>query len=106
MLRSKRLSVKAYTDGILNSDRLILSRAITLVESNLPSDIKLAQALLENIIPHAGKAIRIGITGVPGVGKSTFIESFGEFLTQQGKNLAVLTIDPSSQLSKGSKTRQ
>ncbi|KYG84055.1 protein kinase [Roseivirga seohaensis] len=102
MLKPKRLSVKAYTDGILNSDRLILSRAITLVESNLPSDIELAQALLENIIPHAGKAIRIGITGVPGVGKSTFIESFGEFLTQQGKNLAVLTIDPSSQLSKGS----
>ena len=102
MLKPKRLSVTEYTEGILASDRLILSRAITLVESNLASDIDLAQQLLENIIPHSGKAIRIGITGVPGVGKSTFIESFGDYLTKQDKNLAVLTIDPSSQLTKGS----
>ena len=102
MSKPKRLSVTQYTEGILASDRVILSRAITLVESNLSSDVELAQRLLENIIPYSGKAIRIGITGVPGVGKSTFIETFGEYLTQQNKNLAVLTIDPSSQLTKGS----
>ncbi|MFT6971104.1 MAG: LAO/AO transport system kinase [Candidatus Endobugula sp.] len=102
MAKLRRLSIKEYTEGILNSDRVILSRAITLVESNLLTDITLAQALLENIIPHAGKSVRIGITGVPGVGKSTFIESFGEYITNQDNKLAVLTVDPSSQLGKGS----
>lgn len=102
MAKQPRLSAEEYTEGILKSDRVILSRAITLVESNLVTDIALAQELLEAIIPFSSKSIRIGITGVPGVGKSTFIESFGEYITAQDKKLAVLTIDPSSQLNKGS----
>jgi|UniRef100_UPI004048BE42 LAO/AO transport system kinase len=102
MAKQPRLSIKEYTEGILKSDRVILSRAITLVESNLATDIALAQELLEAIIPFSGQSIRIGITGVPGVGKSTFIESFGKYITEQEKKLAVLTIDPSSQLNKGS----
>lgn len=102
MAKQPRLRAEEYTEGILKSDRVILSRAITLVESNLVTDIALAQELLEAIIPFSSKSIRIGITGVPGVGKSTFIESFGEYITAQDKKLAVLTIDPSSQLNKGS----
>lgn len=81
---------------------MILSRAITLIESQLSSDKELTQQVLEKILPHAGRSMRIGITGVPGVGKSTFIEAFGKKLTQQGKKLAVLAIDPTSQRSKGS----
>jgi LAO/AO transport system kinase len=81
---------------------MILSRAITLIESNLAEDKILAQSVLESILPHTGGSVRIGITGVPGVGKSTFIEAFGKYLTQQGKRVAVLAIDPSSQLTKGS----
>ena len=80
----------------------MLSRAITLIESKLPSDVALAEKVLEIILPHTGNSLRVGITGVPGVGKSTFIESFGKLITGMGKKLAVLTIDPSSQRSKGS----
>jgi LAO/AO transport system kinase len=98
----KRLSIQEYTNGIITGNRMILSRAITLIESNLPEDKELAQAVLESILPYTGKSIRIGITGVPGVGKSTFIETFGKFLTSQNKKIAVLAIDPSSQLTKGS----
>jgi LAO/AO transport system kinase len=98
----KRLSIHDYQQGILSGNRMILSRAITLIESNLPEDKALAQSVLESILPHTGGSIRIGITGVPGVGKSTFIEAFGKYLTQQGKKVAVLAIDPSSQLTKGS----
>lgn len=97
-----RLSVEAYVEGVLSGDRLVLSRAITLIESQLTSDKLLAQAVLTQILPHTGKSIRVGITGVPGVGKSTFIESFGKLITSQGKRLAVLAIDPSSQRTKGS----
>ncbi|MEI7583898.1 methylmalonyl Co-A mutase-associated GTPase MeaB [Runella sp.] len=97
-----RLSVEAYVEGVLSGNRMILSRAITLIESQLPSDKILSQQVLEQILPHAGYAMRIGITGVPGVGKSTFIESFGKQLTASGKKLAVLAIDPTSQRSKGS----
>ena len=100
---AKRLSVETYVAGILASDRVVLSRAITLVESKLPSDQELAQAVIEQVLPHAGNSVRIGITGVPGVGKSTFIEAFGLYLLQeQGKKLAVLAIDPTSQRSGGS----
>jgi len=102
MFRKQRLDAQTYTDGILAKNRVILSRAITLVESKLASDNKLAEEVINNIIPHTGNSLRIGITGVPGVGKSTFIETFGKFLTDQGKRLAVLTIDPSSQKTKGS----
>jgi LAO/AO transport system kinase len=80
----------------------VLSRAITLAESSLPDDQALAQEVMDTILPHTGRSIRIGITGVPGVGKSTFIESFGTHITGLGKKLAVLAIDPSSQRSGGS----
>ena len=88
--------------GIRSGDRITLAKAITLVESALPADQLLASNLTDAIIPHTGKAIRIGITGVPGVGKSTFIEALGNQLTREGKKIAVLTIDPSSQLTRGS----
>lgn len=98
----KRLSLQEYIDGILSGNRVILSRAITLIESQLPQDKTLAQELLEQLLPHTGKSVRIGITGVPGVGKSTFIEVFGKNITAQRKKIAVLAIDPTSQITKGS----
>lgn len=98
----KRLSSEAYINGILANDRIILSRAITLIESQLSDDRKLAEKVLEGILPNTGKAIRIGITGVPGVGKSTFIEALGKYITSQNKRIAVLAIDPTSQRTKGS----
>ncbi|WP_026629524.1 methylmalonyl Co-A mutase-associated GTPase MeaB [Dyadobacter alkalitolerans] len=98
----KRLSVEDYTAGILSGDRIMLSQAITVTESRLPADKELAAAILKEMLPHSGNAFRIGITGVPGVGKSTFIESFGTYLTSLGKRVAVLAVDPSSQKSRGS----
>lgn len=98
----KRLSLQEYIDGILSGNRVILSRAITLIESQLLQDKTLAQDLLEQLLPHTGQSIRIGITGVPGVGKSTFIEVFGKNITDQNKKIAVLAIDPTSQITKGS----
>jgi len=100
-VRKKRLSVESYVEGVLSGDRIRLSKAITLVESMLPEDNELAEEVLTKLIPHTGNSLRIGITGVPGVGKSTFIESFGKYVTSLNKKLAVLTIDPSSQRSKG-----
>lgn len=100
--KRRDLSVDEYVDGIRRGDRVILSRAITLIESVNPEHQKLAQEVIERCLPYAGKSLRIGITGVPGAGKSTFIEAFGTFLTQHGKNIAVLAIDPSSERSKGS----
>jgi len=100
--KRKRQPVEAYVRGILNHDRIVLSQAITLVESQLKDDNHLAEAVINEILPHSGNSVRIGITGVPGVGKSTFIESLGKFLTATGKRPAVLTIDPSSQRTKGS----
>ncbi len=97
-----RFSPEHYIDGILNHDRLVLSRAITLVESNRPDDQALAQQVLEGVLPRTGQSVRVGITGVPGVGKSTFIEAFGTYLTSAGHRLAVLAVDPSSQRSGGS----
>ncbi|SIQ51547.1 methylmalonyl Co-A mutase-associated GTPase MeaB [Pontibacter lucknowensis] len=100
---AKRFSAEKYVEGILAGDRVMLSRAITLVESRLASDLELAQDVINQVLPHAGKSVRIGITGVPGVGKSTFIEAFGNHLIQeQGKKLAVLAIDPTSQRTGGS----
>jgi LAO/AO transport system kinase len=101
-LNSSRLTIKEYEDGILTSNRIILGQAITLIESNLSADQQLANDLIERIINKTGQSIRIGITGVPGVGKSTFIETFGKHLTDLDKKVAVLTVDPSSQLTKGS----
>ncbi|MCB9232878.1 MAG: methylmalonyl Co-A mutase-associated GTPase MeaB [Bacteroidia bacterium] len=98
----KRLTTREYADGILAGQRGILSKAITLVESTLPADRDLAEEVLSLTLRHAGKSIRLGLTGVPGVGKSTFIDAFGTWLTQNGEKVAVLAVDPSSQLSRGS----
>ena len=97
-----RLTPQAYINGILEGDRVLLSRAITIIESNLESDKVLAKEIVQKILPNAGKSIRIGITGVPGVGKSTFIEVFGLHLVKEGHKVAILSIDPSSQRSRGS----
>jgi LAO/AO transport system kinase len=99
---NRRQPIPYYVDGILNGDRVILGRAITLAESVLESDRLLSMEIIEKVMKYTGNAIRIGITGVPGVGKSTFIESFGKYLTSLEKKLAVLTIDPSSQRTGGS----
>lgn len=101
-MNNVRLTIAQYIEGIVAADRVILAKAITLVESTRPEDKTLASALMDKILPHTGTAIRIGITGVPGVGKSTFIEAFGKHITKQNLKIAVLTIDPSSQLTKGS----
>lgn len=87
---------------LISGDRRTLAKAITLVESVNDLDRKFAQELLQKALPHSGKSIRVGITGVPGVGKSTFIESFGQFLINQGHKVAVLAVDPSSPISGGS----
>ena len=97
-----RLTAQEYIDGILRGDRVILSRGITIVESSLESDKKLAKEIIQAILPHSGNSIRIGITGVPGVGKSTFIEAFVKYLISKGHKVGILSIDPSSQRSKGS----
>lgn len=101
-MNSLRLQPQQYKRGILQGDRTVLAKAITVVESTLPQDQQLAGQVLDAIVPHTGKSLRIGITGAPGVGKSTFIESFGKTLTASGKKVAVLTIDPSSQITRGS----
>ena len=89
-------------EAILSGDRRALAKAITLVESDRPQDRKASQDLLNEILPHTGNSIRIGITGVPGVGKSTFIESFGQTVIGDGKKVAVLAVDPSSPVAGGS----
>ena len=92
-----------YTEGILRGDRILLSRAITLIESKRPDHQSLAQEIIEKCLPHTGRSIRIGVTGSPGVGKSTFIEAFGTYLIEKENRCpAVLAIDPTSQLSRGS----
>lgn len=98
----KNLTIQDYIDGFETQDRTILGRAITLVESTNPDHQKLAQELLTILLPLTGKSKRLGISGTPGVGKSTFIESFGKHLTSQKKTVAVLAVDPTSQVSGGS----
>jgi LAO/AO transport system kinase len=100
--RRRKYSVDEYIAGILSGNRTILSQAITLVESSLPEHYDTAQTLIEKCLPYSSKSVRIGITGVPGAGKSTFIETFGLHITGEGRKLAVLTIDPSSEQTKGS----
>jgi LAO/AO transport system kinase len=100
--RSRDLSVDEHVAGILAGDRVVLGRTITLVESMRAEHNDKALAVLHELLPHTGRSIRIGITGVPGVGKSTFIEALGTWLTAQGRRLAVLAIDPSSTISGGS----
>ena len=87
---------------IIDGNRTALGQGITLLESTLPEHKEQSQELLSECLPHSGKSIRVGVTGVPGVGKSTFIESFGKLLTSQGKKVAVLAIDPTSERTQGS----
>jgi LAO/AO transport system kinase len=100
--KSVEPSIVELVDGVLSGNRGQLARAITLVESNAEQHFHKAQELLQKILSHSGKAIRIGITGVPGAGKSTFIEAFGTYLCDLGLRVAVLAVDPSSSLSGGS----
>lgn len=99
---SRQLNIQDYTEGLKAGNIASLSRAITLIESTKPEHQSMATTLIDAILPLTGNSVRIGITGVPGVGKSTFIESFGMHCIQEGKKVAVLAIDPSSSLSKGS----
>jgi len=101
-IRKKNHSVSEYVEGILKGDVVLLSQAVTLIESSRFDHQQKAQEIIEKCLPYAGKSIRLGITGVPGSGKSTSIESFGMHQIRSGKKLAVLAIDPSSERSKGS----
>jgi LAO/AO transport system kinase len=99
----KRLPLESYVEGVLGGDRTVLARAITLVESRLPADSELAARLLGAVLPHTGKSRRVGISGVPGVGKSTFIDVLGMHVTRDlNERVAVLSVDPSSPVSGGS----
>lgn len=98
----KRLSAEELVQGVSAGDRKILSQAITLIESNAPKDFDKAQRVLQALLPYTGKALRIGISGVPGAGKSTFIEAFGQMLCRQGYKVAVLAVDPTSSITGGS----
>ncbi len=91
-----------YIQGVLDANRLMLSRTITLIESALPAHQEMVRTIIDHLLPHTGNAVRLGITGVPGAGKSTFIDSFGTLLTRLGHRVAVLAIDPSSTRSGGS----
>ena len=95
-------SAEEYVSGILDGDRVTLSQAITLLESTRSDHRETARAVVEQCLPHSGNSIRVAVTGVPGVGKSTFIETLGHRLVTEGHRLAVLTVDPSSERSKGS----
>lgn len=101
-LRNKNISATDLIEGILAGNITALSRAITLVESTNPEHLAKANEVINACLPHANQSVRIGITGVPGVGKSTFIEAFGKHLTGIGKKVAVLAVDPSSTISHGS----
>jgi LAO/AO transport system kinase len=102
LIKRKQLTTEDYTNGILSKDIVMLSKAITLIESNANTYITQAQEVLRSILPNSGKSVRIGISGPPGAGKSTTIESLGCYLSKQGLKVAVLAIDPSSTLTKGS----
>src|SRR5579883_2064940 len=97
-----RLTLEDYLAGVLDRDRAVLGRAVSLIESGRRGDQRLAQELLERLMPHTGGSIRVGITGVPGAGKSTLIEALGCRLTAAGHRVAVLAVDPSSPVSGGS----
>ncbi len=103
-VRRKRrvMTTEEYVEGILSGNITILAQAITLIESNNPSHYAQAQEIIERCLPHSGRSIRIGITGVPGAGKSSFIEAVGNMVTSFRHKLAVLAIDPSSERSGGS----
>lgn len=96
------LKIDDYVEGVLKDNRTILARTITLIESNSPAHYEISQEVLKKLLPHSGNSIRIGITGFPGAGKSTLIETLGLFLIKNGHKVAVLAIDPSSTVTKGS----
>jgi LAO/AO transport system kinase len=98
----RAMTTQEYLEGIESGNRTRLAKAITLIESNSPAHFAQAQEVLKHILPRAGGSIRVGITGVPGAGKSTFIESFGTYLTSVGKKVAVMAVDPSSSVTGGS----
>ncbi len=100
--KKKQLSINDIAKGVLENDRKILAKCITLIESNSKVHYQKAEKVLEKLLPYSGKSIRVGITGVPGAGKSTLIEALGLYLIKQGHKVAVLTVDPSSSVSKGS----
>jgi LAO/AO transport system kinase len=101
--RRRRLPPERYVEGVLAGDRTVLARAITVIESALPADAELGARILDAVLPHTGRSRRVGITGVPGAGKSTFIDALGmHLLRDRGENVAVLSIDPSSPISGGS----
>lgn len=102
MVKRRKLTVDDYIEGVLGGDRMILSRAITLVESNAAAHFELGQQVIQKLLPYTGKSTRVGITGFPGAGKSTFIEALGTYLCQNGHKVAVLAVDPSSTVTKGS----
>jgi len=103
MARGRHISVDAYLQGITGGDIAMLARAITLVESTLPQHRETAEQIVEQCLPLSGNSVRIGVTGVPGVGKSSFIEKFGIYLSENHqKKIAVLAVDPTSSISKGS----
>ena len=96
------LSVADYVRGVAEGNRMVLSRAITLIESNCPRHFPKAQRVLQELLPRTGRALRVGITGVPGAGKSTMIEALGNMLCDAGHRVAVLTVDPTSSVTRGS----
>ena len=98
----QKYAVKELTKGILANDIAMLSKAITMVESTNPDHQKIANSLIEHCLKKETNTVRVGVSGVPGVGKSTFIERFGSLVTSAGKKVAVLTVDPTSSKSKGS----
>lgn len=100
--KGANITLQEYFEGMRSGDRALLGRALTLIESNAAHHQKMAQDLLTRLLPFTGNSVRIGISGPPGVGKSTFIESFGMHLIRQAHKVAVLTIDPSSSISRGS----
>jgi LAO/AO transport system kinase len=101
-LQDNGSKIKRFAEGILKNDRIALARAITLVESTLPDDRKVADDLIASVLHATGKSLRIGISGSPGVGKSTFIEALGKYLVDQNIKVAVLSVDPTSHISDGS----
>lgn len=102
VVKRKKLTVDDYVEGVLRGDRMILSQAITLIESNAAIHFEMAQEVIQRLLPYTGKSTRVGITGVPGAGKSTLIEALGTKLCQAGHKVAVLAVDPSSTVTGGS----
>ena len=100
--RRRSLSIDDYVAGVLDCNRTVLGRAITLVESNAAAHMETAQEMLKQLLPYTGNSVRVGVTGVPGAGKSTLIERLGNDLCDRGHHVAVLAIDPSSRLTGGS----